>query len=195
MFFAKHEAERVKVGVSGLCFSLSGLLLACSPAQLPNPSSSTPQVPESQPPAINTTMPSEPAAAQRLPITAQATIANQVIQLEVAKTPQQQATGLMYRSSLASDRGMLFAFQPPRFVGFWMKNVKIPLDMVFLYQGKVVAIQKSAPPCVAEPCPTYGPQSPVDQVIELRGGRASELGVKVGDRVKIQMLQSTPARS
>lgn len=191
MFFEKREVEWVKTGVSLMCFSLSGLLLACSPAQLPT-NSSTPNSAQPEQPVMTTS--TEQAAGQRLPITAQATIANRVIQLEVAQTPQQQATGLMYRPSLASDRGMLFPFQQPRFASFWMKNVVIPLDMVFLYQGKVVAIENSAPPCATEPCPTYGPQAPVDQVIELRGGRASELGLKVGDRIKIQTLQSASAQ-
>ena len=192
MFFEKREAERVKTGVSLGCFSLSGLLLACSPAQLPtNPSTPNSAQPEQS--VMNSTS-TEQATGQRLPITAQATIADRVIQLEVAQTPKQQATGLMYRPSLASDRGMLFPFQQPRFASFWMKNVMIPLDMVFLYQGRVVAIENSAPPCATEPCPTYGPQTLVDQVIELRGGRASELGLKVGDRIKIQTLQSASAQ-
>lgn len=191
MFFEKREAEQVTTGVSLLCFSLSGLLLACSPAQLPTNSSTPNSAPLEQ--HVMTTS-TEQSAGQRLPITAQATIANRVIQLEVAQTPQQQATGLMYRPSLASDRGMLFPFQQPRFASFWMKNVVIPLDMVFLYQGKVVAIENSAPPCATEPCPTYGPPAPVDQVIELRGGLASELGLKVGDRIKIQTLQSASAQ-
>lgn len=128
------------------------------------------------------------AMGQLLPISAQVKIADQVIQLEVAQTPDQQAMGLMYRASLADDRGMLFSFNPARRVGFWMKNVVIPLDMVFLHKGQVAAIEPSAPPCAAEPCPIYGPNAPVDQVIELRGGRAAALGLKAGDRLQIQPL-------
>jgi len=127
---------------------------------------------------------------QMLPITAQVTIAGEVIQLEVAQTPQQQALGLMYRTALADDRGMLFPFERPRIVGFWMKNCKIPLDMIFLASGIVQAIQVNAPPCQDESCPTYGPDVLVEQVIELRGGRSQELGVKVGDRIPIQFLDS-----
>ncbi|CAD5912444.1 hypothetical protein PCC9214_00128 [Planktothrix tepida] len=125
---------------------------------------------------------------QMLPITAQAKIGGQVIQLEVAKTPQQQALGLMYRTALADDRGMLFPFDRPRVVGFWMKNCKIPLDMIFLRNGVVKAVQVNAPPCQQEPCPTYGPDVAVDQVIELRGGRSQELGIKVGDRIAITVV-------
>ncbi|MBV8887803.1 MAG: DUF192 domain-containing protein [Chroococcidiopsidaceae cyanobacterium CP_BM_RX_35] len=128
---------------------------------------------------------------QTLPISARATIAGHRIGLEVAQTPQQQATGLMYRTSLADDRGMLFPFNPPQSVNFWMENTLIPLDMIFLQQGVVKAIAPQVPPCKSYPCPTYGPKTLVDQVIELRGGRAAQLGLKVGDRVKIDFLDST----
>lgn len=125
---------------------------------------------------------------QMLPITAIAKIGSEVIELEVAKTPQQQALGLMFRTSLPDNRGMLFPFERPRIVGFWMKNCKIALDMIFLRNGVVKAIQVEAPPCVQEACPSYGPDVPVDMVIELRGGRSQELGVQVGDRIPIQFL-------
>jgi len=120
---------------------------------------------------------------QVLPITAQAEISGQVINLEVAKTPQEQTMGLMYRTELADDRGMLFSFDPPRIVNFWMKNCKISLDMIFIRSSVVKAISIDVPPCVAEPCPIYGSGISVDQVIELRGGRSRELDLKVGDRI------------
>lgn len=123
---------------------------------------------------------------QTLPLSAQITVANQVIQLEVARTMEQQATGLMNRTELADDRGMVFPFEPPRRVAFWMKNTLIPLDMVFLFKGKVQAISSNVPPCKADPCPTYGPNTLVDQVVELRAGRSLELGLKQGDRITLQ---------
>lgn len=124
---------------------------------------------------------------QQLPITAEADLAGHTIELEVAQTRQQQRIGLMHREQLSDNRGMLFPFEPARPVRFWMKNVLIPLDMVFVYQGTVVEIASQVPPCEAEPCPTYGPRlQPVDQVIELRGGRAAELGLQVGDPVDIR---------
>jgi uncharacterized protein len=129
----------------------------------------------------------EALTRQSLPLSAQMTVGNQVIQLEVAKTPDQQAIGLMNRKELAGDRGMVFLFSPARPVSFWMKNTLIPLDMVFVHKGKVVAISKDVPPCKADPCPTYGPgQSLVDQVIELRAGRAAELGIKAGDAIVVK---------
>jgi len=95
----------------------------------------------------------------------------------------------MYRDELPADRGMLFPFNPPLQVGFWMKNVRIPLDMIFMARGEVKWIARNVPPCKADPCPTYGPSMPIDQVIELRGGRAAELGLKEGDRIEIEFIQ------
>jgi hypothetical protein len=126
---------------------------------------------------------------QQLPITAVTTLGGSEIFLEVATTPEQQSLGLMYREALPDDRGMLFPMARPRPVSFWMMNVPVSLDMVFVYQGKIQAIAADVPPCAAEPCPTYGPGPQViDQVIELRAGRAVELGLAVGDEVVVRPL-------
>ena len=128
---------------------------------------------------------------QQLPISAVATIPDGTqIQLEVAQTPQQQAMGLMYRQALPDNRGMLFSFPIEQPVSFWMKNVPVALDMVFLRKGVVQYVEASAPPCTKEPCPTYSPRTLIDQVIELRSGRAAELNLKKGDKVTIESLQS-----
>lgn len=127
--------------------------------------------------------------AQQLPITAKTVLGGEEIFLEVAATPSQQALGLMYRDALPDDRGMVFPMTRPRPVSFWMKNVPVPLDMVFIYQGEIVAIAAEVPPCTAEPCPTYGPANQlVDHVIELRAGRAAELGLAAGDSVAVVPL-------
>lgn len=126
---------------------------------------------------------------QVLPITATAIMGGETIELEVAQTPQQQALGLMYRKSLADNRGMLFPFEEARIAQFWMKNCLIPLDMIFLKEGKIVEIVANAPPCQSNPCPVYGPLIPVDRVIELREGRAAQLGLKVRDSVLIQPVK------
>lgn len=120
---------------------------------------------------------------QLLPISVNTIVGDSAIGLEVAKTPQEQATGLMFRTELPDDRGMFFPIEPARNVRFWMKNVLIELDMVFLREGVVQAIIPNVPPCLSETCPNYGPDVPVDGVIELRGGRAAQLGLKVGDRI------------
>ena len=158
---------------------LGVFLISCSPPAATAPGYSGTKG------AVGSPRPEE-SLAQALPASAQVTIAEQTVQLEVAKTQEQQAIGLMYRASVPDDRGMLFPFSPARRVSFWMKNVSINLDMVFLREGTVEAIESNVPPCTAEPCPTYGPNVKVDQVIELRGGRAKELGLKVGDRLTVQ---------
>lgn len=130
------------------------------------------------------------AKGQVLPITAQAIINERVINLEVARTPQQQAMGLMFREALPDDRGMFFPFEEARIARFWMNNVPVALDMIFVKEGKVVEVT-TAPPCDSEPqdCPLYGPDTIVDGVIELRGGRANELELATGDAIEIEFLE------
>ena len=128
---------------------------------------------------------------QYLPIEATVQIEETLIELEVAKTPQQQQIGLMYRQSLDKNRGMIFVFEQLRPVRFWMKNVNISLDMIFLANGRVKAVLDNVPPCSVDPCPTYGPENLVDQVIELSGGRAKELGIEAGDELEIKFIENT----
>lgn len=125
---------------------------------------------------------------QNLPIEASAVMGGESIELEVAKTPEQQQIGLMYRTSLPDNRGMLFLFPEARIASFWMKNVSINLDMVFLRDGVIQGIEANVPSCQTEPCPIYGPNVLINQVIELRGGRAAELGLKQGDIVEIDFF-------
>jgi uncharacterized protein len=163
--------------VSAACFTAL-FLLACDPTH--------PTQAESKGVAAGkSTLP-----GQVLPITATAKIGNQSFDLEVAKTHQQEALGLMYRTFLPSNRGMLFLFSPPQPVQFWMKHCRLSLDMIFLRQGKVIAISANTPPCTADPCPVYGPNEPIDQVIEIRGSQAASLGLKVGANIEIQQLKT-----
>ncbi|HBB30542.1 MAG TPA: hypothetical protein DDZ80_14590 [Cyanobacteria bacterium UBA8803] len=178
----------MKCPIRLLGITLSIALIGCSASVPADVASSTPLKSGESLPVPPSVSSSPPNLGQMLPIAAEAQMAGQRILLEVTQTPQQQQIGLMYRTSLAPDRGMLFSFNPPQTVSFWMRNVKIPLDMVFLRDGKVQAIATNVPPCTTTTCPTYGPETAIDQVIELRGGRAAELGLKVGDRVNINFL-------
>lgn len=177
------RAARQMLVVLGL-----GLLtVSCS---LPPALSTASTAPVTAPLATKDTSPSAPISqeqsqGQLLPISAAADIKGTQIALEVAVTSAQRATGLMFRPEIPDNRGMLFPFDPAQPVRFWMRNVLVPLDMVFLRQGRVEAIAADVPPCEAVPCPTYGPGVAIDQVIELRGGRAAELGLQVGDRIAI----------
>jgi uncharacterized membrane protein (UPF0127 family) len=101
--------------------------------------------------------------------------------VEVARSEQEQEQGLMYRQSLAPDRGMLFPFIPPRPASFWMKNTYIPLDMIFVRaDGTIARIADNTVPQSLEPVQVG---EPVLAVLELVGGRAAELGISDSDRV------------
>lgn len=120
---------------------------------------------------------------QILPVSVNIVLGNSPIELEVAQSSQEQEIGLMFRTEIPDDRGMYFPIEPARNVRFWMKNVFVELDMIFLREGVVQAIIPNVPPCLSDNCPNYGPHVLVDGVIELRGGRAAELGLKAGDRI------------
>jgi uncharacterized protein len=168
------------------CGIVGILLLGCSQSvrSLP-PIQMTEPLAQSSP-AITSTQ-----KGQKLPVSASVSIGKQTILLEVARTTEEQSTGLMYRTELAKDRGMLFVFNPPRPAQFWMKNTLIPLDMLFMSNGVVKYIGNNIPPCKVANCPSYGPEQnvAVDGVIELRGGRAAELKIKVGDLLRIKDIQ------
>ena len=101
--------------------------------------------------------------------------------VEVARSVEQQQTGMMNRNSLAPDRGMIFPYDPPQPVAFWMKNTLIPLDLVFISPGgKILRIEDSAVPYSLDQIPSGGP---IEAVLELAGGRSAELGLKAGDQV------------
>lgn len=124
-----------------------------------------------------------------LSVAATAEMKGEIFELEVAETPQEQSLGLMFRSALPDNRGMLFSFDPPQQTSFWMRDVPVPLDVVLLRKGEMVMIAASIPPCTAEPRPTYDPSGQlIDQAIEMRSGRAAEIGLRVGDRVNIKRL-------
>jgi uncharacterized protein len=173
--------QHLKFGIT--CGLVSILLLGCALSV-----DSAPPIQTKNPPALSIPALKPAPQVQKLPITAQVTIGGQIIKLEVARTSKEQSTGLMNRTDLADNRGMLFVFSPPRSVSFWMKNTLIPLDMIFMSNGVVKYIGEQILPCAGDPCPGYGPEpkTEIDGVIELRGGRAAELNLKVGDRLKIR---------
>ncbi|MCC7266639.1 MAG: DUF192 domain-containing protein, partial [Caulobacteraceae bacterium] len=120
-----------------------------------------------------------PAALQPLEIvTAKG---RHAFQVEFVDNDETRARGLMFRKSLAPDRGMLFDFKTERPVAFWMKNTLIPLDMIFVRaDGRILSIARNTTPLSEAPVPAGGP---VRAVLEIPGGRAAQLGVLPGDRV------------
>lgn len=100
--------------------------------------------------------------------------------VEVATTPAQLEQGLMFRQSLAPDSGMIFDFKTPTPASMWMKNTLIPLDMLFLdNSGRIIDIHERAVP---QSLDTIAASGPTRYVIEVNGGTAERLGIKIGDR-------------
>lgn len=110
-----------------------------------------------------------------------------VYRVELARTPEEQERGLMFRESLPERTGMLFLFQDDSPHGFWMKNTMIPLDIIWLDDvGRVLFVSANTPPCKAEPCPGYGPQVAAWSVLEIPGGMAARENVTVGSTIRFE---------
>lgn len=103
--------------------------------------------------------------------------------LAIVNTPVDIQIGLMFCKKMGKDNGMMFLLGPEeKPTAFWMKNTYIPLDMLFVDSfGKIVHIHRNAVPHSTESIPSV---KPVVSVIEINGGRADELGIKIGDEVR-----------
>jgi uncharacterized membrane protein (UPF0127 family) len=101
--------------------------------------------------------------------------------VDIAATPQQQETGLMFVKHLAPDWGMIFPYDPPQPVAFWMHNTLIPLDMVFIRADGTIARIATAKALDDTPVPSG---EPIAAVLEIAGGRAAQLGIVPGDKVE-----------
>lgn len=102
--------------------------------------------------------------------------------VEIAKSPRQQAQGLMFRRRLAADAGMLFLYAQPQIIRMWMKNTFIPLDMIFIgADGRIVSIVERTIPQSLE---TVSSAKPANAVLEVNGGTVSRLKIRTGDRVR-----------
>lgn len=108
--------------------------------------------------------------------------------VEIADTREKQTLGMMYRDRMRSDEGMLFIFQNEEPRSFWMKNTRIPLDILYFDKDlKMVSASLDAQPCRVSRCPSYPSVVPAMYVLELKGGTASELGVGPGDRMSVKL--------
>jgi len=118
-------------------------------------------------------------------------LGNETVKLEVAQSKKEIEDGLMYRTSMPETQGMVFLFHPTSKVAFWMYHTLIPLDMLFVKDGKIIKICKEVPPCKnkdpeGHDCPVYPDRNliEVSEVIEVNGGFCDRHGVKEGDEVK-----------
>ncbi|UNK79452.1 DUF192 domain-containing protein [Sphingopyxis granuli] len=118
---------------------------------------------------------SEIENAAAIPLTVEMAGKTHRFRVEVARTAEEQARGLMFRTSLPADGGMIFPFTPPRPASFWMKNTLIPLDMIFIRaDGSIDRIAENTIPESLEPVVSGGD---VAAVLELAGGTAARLGI------------------
>lgn len=114
-------------------------------------------------------------------------IGENIINVEIADNAAERAQGLSGRDSIASDSGMLFVFDSPGKYQFWMKGMKIPIDMIFINNSKVVDLLKNTPP----PLPNqkdsdlirYQPVSEMNMVLEVQNGYIDKNNIRVGDDV------------
>ena len=131
----------------------------------------------------------QPAAAEGgalEPLSIETGTAVHAIEVEVARTAEERRVGLMHRTELAPERGMLFDFGAARQVTMWMKNTLISLDMFFADEaGRIVTIAERTTPLSEKRIPSG---QPVRYVLEMIGGSAERLGVAVGDQLRHALI-------
>jgi uncharacterized membrane protein (UPF0127 family) len=105
------------------------------------------------------------------------------LDVEIAETQQQRSRGLMFRTSLEADSGMIFLYESPREITMWMKNTILSLDVVFIAEdGRITRIVANTTPMSEA---TISSRGPVRAVLELLAGAAQRLAIKPGDRVRL----------
>jgi uncharacterized membrane protein (UPF0127 family) len=115
-------------------------------------------------------------------------VEGQRFSVEIADDDATRAQGLMFRDEMADDHGMLFIFPDQRMRSFWMKNTRIPLDIIYIDRDfEVVSISADTPPCRSRNrrCPSYPSEGPAQYVLEINGGLAAEYGIEPGDRIQV----------
>ncbi len=124
----------------------------------------------------------------RHPLQTTVTIRGTTYAVDVAVTPKEKEIGLGFRDSLEQDRGMLFVFDTKALHPFWMRNMRFPIDILWIDDRTIVDISKHVPPSdkPVGQLPIYHPAKPVDKVLELAAGQADVHGIAVGDMVIIK---------
>lgn len=113
-------------------------------------------------------------------------LGGQRYRVEVADDDAERARGLMFRDELAAGTGMIFLHDREEPQAYWMKNTRIPLDILYFDNArKLVAQQRDVPPCTAgNACPPYPSNAPARYVLELNAGEAAKLELKNGAELK-----------
>lgn len=118
-----------------------------------------------------------------------ATINGHTFHVTVVSTEKDKEMGLSNTTSLPKDEGMLFSFTKADYYGFWMRNMKYPLDIIYIANKKIVSIASnvSNPNNPSQPLPVYKPSQPADTVLEINGGLSTTYHFSAGDTVTISL--------
>ena len=110
------------------------------------------------------------------------------VNVEVVQKEEELHRGLQFRKSLDPAGGMLFVFKESRPYAFWMKDTLIPLDMIWMDDGRrIVHIEHDVPPCTVDPCPSYPPKQAALYVLEVNAGYAVKLGLQLRDTAEFRL--------
>ncbi len=111
-------------------------------------------------------------------------IKNVCLKAEIAETPAARERGLMFKDSLSEKQGMLFIFEEEEIHVFWMKNMRFPLDMIWIdAEKRIVEIKENIPPC-RQTCENITPAAEAKYVLEVSSGFVKQNVIKVGDRLE-----------
>ncbi len=102
---------------------------------------------------------------------------------EIADTLYKRTKGLSGREALDKNRGMFFVFDSPGIYGFWMRNMKFPIDIIWIKSGEVIGFVERAEPA-SQNASVYYPPEAVDNVLEVFAGAVGEFNIKIGDKVE-----------
>ena len=143
----------------------------------------SPQAAEQAPPPAAQEASRHPVSGlEVIPLTVTSLGKKHAFRVEVARSPQEQAQGLMFRTEMGPDEGMLFPYDPPRVLSFWMKNTVLSLDLVFIGPDhRVINIAANAVPSSEQ---SLLSDAPAIATLELNGGRAAELNIVPGALVE-----------
>lgn len=157
-------------------FAPLALAVACSP----QPAAEAAPAKTASTPAAESSKRHAESGLAVIPLSVTTASGTHRFRVEVAATPAQQQKGMMFRTSMAPDEGMIFPNAVPQVRSFWMKNTVIPLDIIYIGPDRKILNIVTGEPYSLESLPSVGP---VINVLEIAGGRAAELGIKPGDAV------------
>lgn len=164
---------------SHIALLMMAVLFACAQA----PSSPPPSEPAKPPPEAESRKP-RVILPDGIPV-----------HVEIVADEEMRAQGLMYRDRLLPATGMIFLFPTDGEYSFWMKNTRIPLDMIWIDSGRrIVHVKHDVPPCEEDPCPSYEPGVKARYVLELAAGEALRHHLETGQTVKFDEIDGIEAR-